>query len=199
MCERCRKIPFIATSSGIQLSRSGGGMYRLNCPPPCAEMKDFRKDGMRPYRVAEEVFRTGYASEGDYELVDESTTPRKTPNVRSETESSRAIRSEIIHSQHNREHPRQNPRRKNPIVTPRQTPGSAEVTLLPDPYLIFSPREFPSGSHNSDRNRPRILPAPQAHHTSPTRQLSWYVVRWRPFLPTRIKPGESQALCMEHT
>src|SRR6516164_669532 len=82
MCERCRKIHFIATSSGIQLSRSGGaggGMYRLNCPPPCAEMKEFRKEGMRPYRVADEVFRRGYASEGEYELVDERTTRRGTP------------------------------------------------------------------------------------------------------------------------
>ena len=78
MCERCRKIHFIATSSGIQLSRSGG-MYRLNCPPPCAEMKEFRKEGMRPYRVADEVFRRGYASEGEYELVDERTTRRGMP------------------------------------------------------------------------------------------------------------------------
>ena len=61
MCERCQKIHFIAKSSGIQISRSGGaggGMYRLNCPPPCAEMKEFRKEGMRPYRVADEVFRS---------------------------------------------------------------------------------------------------------------------------------------------
>jgi hypothetical protein len=82
MCERCRKIHFIATSSGIQLSRSGGaggGMYRLNCLSPCAEMKEFRKEGMRPYRFADEVFRRGYASEGEYELVDERTTPRETP------------------------------------------------------------------------------------------------------------------------
>ena len=52
-------------------------MYRLNCPPPCAEMQEFRKDGMRPHRVADEVFRRGYASEGEYELVDERTTPRE--------------------------------------------------------------------------------------------------------------------------
>lgn len=82
ICERCRKVAFIATSSGIQVSRSGGGMYRLNCPPPCAEMKEFRKEGMRPYRVADEVFRRGYASEGEYELVDERTTPRETPQGR---------------------------------------------------------------------------------------------------------------------
>jgi len=85
MCERCRKIHFIATSSGIQLSRSGGaggGMYRLNCPPPCAEMKEFRKEGMRPYRVADEVFRRGYASEGEYELVDDRTTRRETQEGR---------------------------------------------------------------------------------------------------------------------
>jgi len=42
-------------------------------------MKEFRKEGMRPYRVADEVFRRGYASEGEYELVDERTTRRGTP------------------------------------------------------------------------------------------------------------------------
>ena len=57
-------------------------MYRLNCPPPCAEMKEFRKEGMRPYRVADEVFRRGYASEGEYEFVGDRTTPRETQEGR---------------------------------------------------------------------------------------------------------------------
>ena len=69
VCERCRKIHFIATSSGIQFSRSGGGIYRLNCPPPCAQWKEFRKEVMQPFRVADDVFRRGYALEGEYELV----------------------------------------------------------------------------------------------------------------------------------
>jgi hypothetical protein len=69
MCERCRKVHFIATSSGIQFSRPGGGIYRLSCPPPCAQTREFRKEGMLPYRVAEDVFRRGYALEGEYEPV----------------------------------------------------------------------------------------------------------------------------------
>jgi hypothetical protein len=69
MCERCRKIHFVATSSAIQFSRLGGGIYRLNCPPPCTETLEFQKAGMRPYRVADDVFRRGYAEEREYELV----------------------------------------------------------------------------------------------------------------------------------
>jgi hypothetical protein len=34
---------------------------------------------MHPYRVADEVFRRGYASEGEYELIDKRPTPRGTP------------------------------------------------------------------------------------------------------------------------
>jgi hypothetical protein len=69
MCERCRKIYFVATSSAIQCSRFGGGIYRLNCPPPCATARQFQEHLMLPYRVADEVFRTGYAVEREYELV----------------------------------------------------------------------------------------------------------------------------------
>jgi hypothetical protein len=44
-------------------------MYVLTCRFPCPEMREFRKDTMRPYRVTEEVFKTGYAREGEYELI----------------------------------------------------------------------------------------------------------------------------------
>lgn len=69
MCEGCRKVHFVGTSSAIQFSRSGTGAYRLNCPPPCATWREFRKDEVRPYRLADEVFRRGYAEEGEYEIV----------------------------------------------------------------------------------------------------------------------------------
>jgi hypothetical protein len=69
MCEGCRKIHFVATSSAIQFRPSGGGVYRLNCPPPCAQWKEFRKEGMRPYRIADDAFRRGYASKGEYEPI----------------------------------------------------------------------------------------------------------------------------------
>jgi hypothetical protein len=69
MCEQCRKVHFIATSSGIQFSRSGGGIYQLKCPPPCATTRQFHEYLMLPYRVADHVFRRGYAEEREYELV----------------------------------------------------------------------------------------------------------------------------------
>ena len=68
MCERCRKVHFIATSSGIRFSRLAE-TYQLNCPPPCATARQFQEHLMLPYRVADEVFRTGYAVEDEYELV----------------------------------------------------------------------------------------------------------------------------------
>lgn len=71
MCERCRKVHFVATSSAVQASRRGAGLYQLNCLPPCGEMKEFRKEGMRPYRITEHVFRRGYALAGEYEAVPE--------------------------------------------------------------------------------------------------------------------------------
>jgi len=69
VCEQCRKVHFIAPSSGIQFSRSGGRIYQLKCPPPCATTREFQEYLMLPYRVADEVFRTGYAEEDEYELV----------------------------------------------------------------------------------------------------------------------------------
>jgi hypothetical protein len=75
MCERCRKVHFIATSRSIKPIVSMAGMYRLKCTPPCPEVRDFRKDNMRPYRVSEDVFRSGYAKEGEYELVEVAKQP----------------------------------------------------------------------------------------------------------------------------
>jgi hypothetical protein len=69
MCEACGKVHFVATSRGIQLSRTVEGMYRLTCNPPCPETREFRKEGMHPYRVSDDVFKRGYAEEGEYELV----------------------------------------------------------------------------------------------------------------------------------
>ena len=70
MCERCRKVHFIATSPGIKLSERVEGMYRLTCKPPCPELREFRRDAMHPYRVTDEVFKAGYAELGEYEVVD---------------------------------------------------------------------------------------------------------------------------------
>jgi hypothetical protein len=69
MCDKCGTVHFIASSSGIQVSRTAKGMYRLNCTPPCSEVRDFRKESMRPYRVSDDVFGRGYAEEGEYEIV----------------------------------------------------------------------------------------------------------------------------------
>jgi hypothetical protein len=70
MCEACRRVHFIATSPGIQLSRTTEGIYKLVCKPPCPEVREFRKEGMCPYRVPDDVFRRGYADEGEYELIE---------------------------------------------------------------------------------------------------------------------------------
>ena len=58
MCERCRKLYFIATSRAIRPRELAAGMYRFDCNPLCREFREFRKDGMRPYRVSEDVFRS---------------------------------------------------------------------------------------------------------------------------------------------
>jgi hypothetical protein len=71
-CESCRKAYFVATSRSIKPIVSMAGMYRLKCTPPCPEVRDFRKDNMRPDRVSEDVFRSGCAEEGEYELVPNS-------------------------------------------------------------------------------------------------------------------------------
>ena len=69
LCEACGMVHFIATSPGIVLSRNIEGMYRLSCKPPCSQVKMFRKEAMHPYRVSEDVFKKGYAQEGEYELI----------------------------------------------------------------------------------------------------------------------------------
>jgi hypothetical protein len=68
MCEVCRKVHF-TTSSGIRPSPVTPGMYLLTCRFPCPEKREFRKETMRPYRVSDDVFRRGYAKEGEYEIV----------------------------------------------------------------------------------------------------------------------------------
>jgi hypothetical protein len=60
MCETCRKVHFIATSPGIQLSRTTEGIYRLTCKPPCPEVREFRKEGMR--RIASRRMRLAEAT-----------------------------------------------------------------------------------------------------------------------------------------
>src|SRR5215467_13927916 len=61
MCDVCRMVHFIATSSTIKPSPMNKEMYRLVCAPPCSEVREFRKDSMRPYRVTDTVFKTGHA------------------------------------------------------------------------------------------------------------------------------------------
>ena len=71
MCERCRRVYFIATSHRIRPSPNSG-MYRLTCTPACPEPREFRKETMQPYRVSDDLFNRGYAQEGEYELVHRS-------------------------------------------------------------------------------------------------------------------------------
>jgi hypothetical protein len=69
MCESCRTVHFVATSHYIRPIVSMAGMYRLNCTLPCPEVREFRKESMCPYRVSEDVFKSGHAKEGEYALV----------------------------------------------------------------------------------------------------------------------------------
>jgi hypothetical protein len=43
-------------------------MYALTCQF-CLETKEFRKEAMRPYRVSDEVFKTGYAKQSEYNFT----------------------------------------------------------------------------------------------------------------------------------
>jgi len=70
-CEKCHRIHFIGTSPGIK-AMLAPGMYALDCRF-CSEKREFRKETMRPYRVSDDVFKTGYANEGDYGLIPHST------------------------------------------------------------------------------------------------------------------------------
>jgi hypothetical protein len=69
MCEACGKVYFVATSPGIELSRKDKGMYQFTCKRPCSAVKDFRRDGLRPYRASDDIFERGYADVGEYDLV----------------------------------------------------------------------------------------------------------------------------------
>lgn len=73
-CEACRRVYFIGTSNRIQPSLTAT-MYRLICILPCLGRKEFRVDAMRPYRVDENVFKTGFAIEGEYEAVQAAKLP----------------------------------------------------------------------------------------------------------------------------
>jgi hypothetical protein len=69
MCELCRTVYLIATWSGITPSDRDKEIFRLACKSPCRELKEFRSDAMRPYRIAENAFSSGYAREGEYEII----------------------------------------------------------------------------------------------------------------------------------
>ena len=69
MCKMCRKVHFIATSRSIRPSKLAEGMYRVTCIPPCLTFGDFRKENMRPYRVSDDVFKRGYATDSEYESI----------------------------------------------------------------------------------------------------------------------------------
>lgn len=70
MCDACKAVHFIATSPGVELSRTVQGLYQLTCKPPCSAAKRFRKDEVRPYRVEDEAFRRGYAEVHEYQAVE---------------------------------------------------------------------------------------------------------------------------------
>jgi hypothetical protein len=76
MCDACGTVHFIATSPGIGLSDTGGRMYKLTCKPECSSVRHFRKEEMRSYRVADDIFNTGFAEVGKYELVEGRITGR---------------------------------------------------------------------------------------------------------------------------
>ena len=67
MCEKCRRVHFIGTSHAIKPVPTPG-MYALTCPF-CLETKEFRKETVRPYRVSDEVFKSGYANELECLLI----------------------------------------------------------------------------------------------------------------------------------
>lgn len=69
MCNVCRTVHFIATSPNINASKLTPGMYRLKCNTPCFIPVEFRRESMQSYRVSQDVFKRGYAREGEYESV----------------------------------------------------------------------------------------------------------------------------------
>ena len=79
MCEKCRRVHFVGSSPGIKPVPTPG-MYALTCPF-CLETREFRKETMHPYRISDEVFKTGYAKEGEYQPI-EGTNPPQPPQGR---------------------------------------------------------------------------------------------------------------------
>ena len=69
MCDACRTVYLVATWPGITLSQKDKGIFIVACKRPCPEVKEFRGDAMRPYRVSEDAFGKGYAREGEYQVV----------------------------------------------------------------------------------------------------------------------------------
>jgi hypothetical protein len=68
ICERCHNVHFIGSSPGIKPMPTPG-MYVLVCRF-CSETREFRKETMRPYRVSDDTFRSGYARKGEYQFVE---------------------------------------------------------------------------------------------------------------------------------
>jgi hypothetical protein len=63
------EVHFIVTSPSIRPSPATRGMYQLSCRFGRHEASEFRKETMRPYRVEDTVFQTGFAEEGEYEII----------------------------------------------------------------------------------------------------------------------------------
>jgi hypothetical protein len=57
-----------AGSHGRDVRKMTPGMYALTCRL-CSETKVFRKETMCPYRVSDEIFKTGYAKDGEYDAI----------------------------------------------------------------------------------------------------------------------------------
>jgi hypothetical protein len=84
MCERCRKVFFIATSPNIRPSPVTQGMYRLICKQ-CPEAREFRKEAMLLYRVSDDVYNRGYAHEPEYQLIEAKLPRGELPKGRRES------------------------------------------------------------------------------------------------------------------
>ena len=82
MCEVCRTVYLVATWRGVVPSDRDREIFRLVCNPPCPEVKEFRPDSLRPYRISEDAFSKGYAREGEYEAVSAKLSLRDKPPQR---------------------------------------------------------------------------------------------------------------------
>lgn len=79
VCEKCHRVHFIGTASGIKWMPTPG-MYALYCRF-CSQTREFRKETMRPYRVSDQLFKAGYANEGEYSPVPLSTNKASGPSM----------------------------------------------------------------------------------------------------------------------